>query len=144
MIRKAAQSITPNINKSVSEFKTLSLSNGHLLKSIDDEFSMNLYGWDKSTFISNDHNLNTDSTSYGYVQNGKCKLYNDKLACSYELAQGMYFSIPSHQKYIIEPLSDDNNGIIMNQGNYKGIFNIMPLWLAKTYVYKICYSLFIK
>ena len=112
-------------SKYISEFKTLSLSHGHLMSHTDDEFSMDLYGWsDNDIFQSKQYELNCNSTSYGYVQNGKCKIYNDKIDCSFELCQGMYFSIPANQKYIIEPLSDNNNGIIINQNKYIGIFNI--------------------
>eukprot|EP01084_Bolivina_argentea_P281052 480814_1 len=117
-----------SLHKCIGEFCSFELKHGHLLTNIDDQFDVNMYGWNDNTFNSSDYEIKNKSTSFGYIQDGKCKLYNQQTKCSFELCKGMYFSIPNvckDSKYVIEPMDNSHNsGIIINQNNYNGIFNI--------------------
>eukprot|EP01083_Nonionella_stella_P037437 102051_1 len=115
------------LHKCISQFCSFTLKHGHLLSSLDDRFSVNMYGWKNDIFVNTDHELNDASTAFGYIQDGKCRLYNEQTQCSFELCKGMFFSIPNTSKYTIEPIEREeqlNSGIIINQNDYKGVFNI--------------------
>ena len=113
------------MHKEIKEFMCVSLKNGEIMQHFDGNFGVNIYGFNGNDFNNIDiYRDNQYSTSFGYIQNGKCKLYNNTLKCSYELTKGMYFSIPNNQEYIIKSLNSDSMGFLINQNEYNGMFNI--------------------
>lgn len=89
-----------NNNKKITEFVSFSLAHGHLLSHTDDTFSADVFGWKNNTFSSNDYNINEKSTSFGFVQNGWCRLFDHSTNLSFDLCKGMYFSFPNTARYI--------------------------------------------
>ena len=115
-----------NSNKCIGEFVSFELAHGHLLSHRDYKFSADVYGWKNNIFNSSDYDIDSKSTSFGFVQNGWCRLFDFSKNLSFDLCKGMYFSFPNNGKFILEPLEEEegSRGIINVDNNYFGIFTI--------------------
>ena len=126
-VLKQCKTLEP-LTKNITKFHAFPLSHGHLLSHKDEQFSADVFGWKNNTFNSKDYEISDRSTSFGYVQNGWCKLYDHSTNLSFDLCKGMYFSFPNINRYTIEPVNNDddeeNLGIINVDNNYFGIFTI--------------------
>jgi len=120
-----------NNNKRITEFVSFELAHGHLLSHTDSTFSADVYGWKNNTFTTNDYNIHEKSTSFGFVQNGWCRLIDHSTNLSFDLCKGMYFSFPNIARFTLEPIKgsgdskeEESRGIINVDNNYFGIFTI--------------------